>query len=285
MQDHPEERERDPLIHTHLRLNANDDFFVLSPRPQLEGERLPPDVYAELLFIQPSLNYHQEIRNLVKAQLTNSTDESRRLQPIVRGNLLRKLQLLPEEDDLAQWLFQAIALSYWCIDSTPPLIMAPNGLQICSIPGTDHHAVSPWIDVDTYLYTYAVDEFPEPKDPWLRSLLKIAVSPSIQKAYGDIPSIDSLFGTVVRSIGHHTAADSFQLYGDVPSFNLDGDRYAVLKLAYTPVLSSELVGDTSVRSQDLRITLMIFVGYSIRHLLVLVSFLRTQHGRQNRFPG
>ncbi len=91
------------------------------------------------------------------------------------------------------------------------------------------------------------DEFPEPKDPRLRSLLKVAGSPSIQKAYGSIPSIDSLFGTVIRSIGHYMAVDSFELCGSIPSFNLDGDRYAVLKLIYTLVSSSEFGGDASVR--------------------------------------
>ncbi len=185
MRDRPEERKLDRLIRTFFRLTTNDDFFVLSPRPQVERERLCPDVYAELLSIQPSLLYHQEIRNLVKAQLTNSTDEGLRLQPIVWGNLLRRLQPFPEEDDLTQWLFRAIPLSYWCIEYTPPLIFTSNGLQICSIPGTDHHAVSLWTAVDTYLYPYVadiilqshadttdsiyhygpVDEFPEPRIP------------------------------------------------------------------------------------------------------------------------
>ncbi len=55
------------------------------------------------------------------------------------------------------------------------------------------------------------------------------------------------------------AVDSFQLCGDIPSFNLDGDRYAVLKLLYTLVSPSEYGGDASVRSHDLRITLVIFL--------------------------
>ncbi|PBK75004.1 hypothetical protein ARMSODRAFT_501491 [Armillaria solidipes] len=105
MRYHPEERKLDCLIRTRLRLTANDDFFMLSPRPQVERERLLPDGYADLLSIQSSLIYHQEIRNLVKAQLTSPIDEGLRLQPIVWGNLLRKLQLFPEEDNLTQWLF------------------------------------------------------------------------------------------------------------------------------------------------------------------------------------
>ncbi len=76
---------------------------MLLPRPQAEGERLPTDVYAELLSIYPSLIYHQELRDLVQAQLTSSTDESLHLQPIVWGSLLRKLQPFLEEDDLAQF--------------------------------------------------------------------------------------------------------------------------------------------------------------------------------------
>ncbi|KAK0476199.1 hypothetical protein IW261DRAFT_1492439 [Armillaria novae-zelandiae] len=55
------------------------------------------------------------------------------------------------------------------------------------------------------------------------------------------------------------AVDSFQLYGDIPSFNLDADRYTVLKLLYTLVSSREFGGDASVRIEDLRITLVIFL--------------------------
>ncbi|KAK0436726.1 hypothetical protein EV421DRAFT_1104698 [Armillaria borealis] len=152
-------------------------------------------------------------------------------------------------------------------------------LLICSIPGTDHHAVSLWTAVDTYLYPYVadiilqghahatdsvyhygpVDEFPEPNDPRLRSLLKIADSPSIKKTYSGIPSTDSLFAIGIRRIGHYMAVDSFELYGDIPSFKLDSDRYAVLKLLYTLVSSSEFGGDAAVRIQDLRLTLVTFL--------------------------
>ncbi|KAK0216205.1 hypothetical protein IW262DRAFT_202078 [Armillaria fumosa] len=55
------------------------------------------------------------------------------------------------------------------------------------------------------------------------------------------------------------AVDSFQLYGDIPSFNLDGYRYAVLKLLYTLVSCSEFGGDASVRRYHPRITLVIFL--------------------------
>ncbi|SJL11097.1 uncharacterized protein ARMOST_14500 [Armillaria ostoyae] len=274
---HCEGRKLDRLIRTFLRLTARDFMFLPLPSLQVQRERLSPDVYAEML--STMLGGHFEIRNLVMAQRTNSTDEDLRLQPIVWGNLLRRL--LPWSADLVQWSFHAIPLSYWHISYTPPpLFLTSKGVQICSIPGTDHHAVSLWTAVNTYLYPYVadiilrsyadatdsvyhfgpVDEFPEPKDPRLRSLLKVADSPHIQKAYGGIPSIDSLFGTVIRSIGHYMAVDSFQLCDDIPSpsFNLDGDRYAVLRLLYTLVSSSEFGGDASVRIQDLRLTLVTF---------------------------
>ncbi|KAK0494183.1 hypothetical protein EDD18DRAFT_1107219 [Armillaria luteobubalina] len=221
--------------------------------------------------------YHQEIRKLLKAEFTNN---DLRLQPIVWGNLLRRVLPQFAEDDLVQCLFHAIPISYWHIDYTPrPLFLTSKGVQICSIPGTDHQAVSLWTAVNEYLYPYVADiilqrhagtvdsvfpfgpvnEFPEPKDPRLRFLLEVAGLPFIPKVYGGITSIDSLFGTVIRSIGHYMAVDSFQLYGDIPSFNLDGDRYAVLKLLYSLVSSNEFGGDASVRSYDLRITLVIFL--------------------------
>ncbi|SJL11094.1 uncharacterized protein ARMOST_14497 [Armillaria ostoyae] len=276
---HPEERKLDRLIRTFFRLTVHDDFFVPLLPPEVERERLSPDIYAELLSILPHRFHHQEIRNLVNAQFTNWTNSDLRLQPIVWGNLLQKLLPFSPEDGLAQWLFYAIPVTYWRIGCTPPLFLTSNGLKICLIPEKDHQAVSLWTAVNKYLYPYVadiilrshadatdsvyhfgpVDEFPEPKDSRLRSLLKVAGSPSIQKVYGGIPSIDSLFGTVTRSIGHYMAVDSFQLCGDIPSFNLDGDRYAVLKLLYTLVSSSEFGGDASVRSHDLRITLVIFL--------------------------
>ncbi|KAK0433377.1 hypothetical protein EV421DRAFT_1439689 [Armillaria borealis] len=144
--------------------------------------------------------------------------------------------------------------SYWCIGYTPPLILTSNRLQICSIPGTDHHVVSLWTAVDTYLYPYA--EISRAQGSPVMFSVEHTGSPSIQNAYGGIPSIDSLFRTVIRSIGCYIAVDSFQLYGNIPSFNLDANLVVTLR-------------------QDLRITLMTFVGYSIRHLLILVSFLST----------
>ncbi|KAK0457160.1 uncharacterized protein EV420DRAFT_542936 [Desarmillaria tabescens] len=93
----------------------------------------------------------------------------------------------------------------------------------------------------------------------LCSLLTVAGSPSIQKTYGRILSLDSLFGGVIRSIGTCMAVDSFQLHDEIPSFKLDGNRYGVLKLLYTLISNNEFGGDASVRSQDLRITLMVFL--------------------------
>ncbi|KAK0445247.1 hypothetical protein EV421DRAFT_348628 [Armillaria borealis] len=101
---------------------------------------------------------------LDKAQLTSSTDEGLRLQPIVWDNLLRKLPFFPDRDDHTQCLFHAITLSYWCIGYTPPLILTPNGLQICWIPGTDHRMVSLWTAVHTYLYMLSTN-FPSPRIP------------------------------------------------------------------------------------------------------------------------
>ncbi|PBK70814.1 hypothetical protein ARMSODRAFT_93091 [Armillaria solidipes] len=156
---------------------------------------------------------------LGKAQLTNSTDGGLRLQPIVwaicSGSYNSSLKKTISLDGCSMQLS-----SYWCIGYTP-LILASNGLQICSISGTDHHVVSPWSAVNTYLYLYAVDEFPEPKD----SPATFFVEDSWFALYPKgIPSIDSLFGTVIRSIRHHTDADSFKPYGDIPSFNQDGDQ-------------------------------------------------------------
>ncbi|KAK0237111.1 hypothetical protein EDD85DRAFT_953119 [Armillaria nabsnona] len=257
-------RKLDRLIRTFLRLTEGAYLFVPFPPPQVQRERLSLDVYAETLSIM--LGVDQEVRNLVNAQLTNN---DLCLQPIVWGNLLRRLLPWSAEDDLLQRLFHAIPLSYWHIGYTPPpLFLTSKGVQICSVPSTDHHAVSLWTAINKYLYPYVadiilqshahatdsvyhygpVDEFPEPKDPRLRSLLKMAGSPSIQKAYGGIPSTDSLFAIVIRRIGHYMAVDSFEL-----------DRYAVLKLLYTLVSSSEFGGDASVRIQDLRLTLVTFL--------------------------
>ncbi len=116
--------------------------------------QLSPDVYAELLSIQSDQLLLQETRNLVKAHFRN---EEILLQPIVWGNLLRNLLPFPPEDDLIQWSFYAIPLSYWCIGYTTPLFLMPNGLQICSIPDTDHQAVSLWAAVNTHLYPYVAD--------------------------------------------------------------------------------------------------------------------------------
>ncbi len=311
MRDRVEERKLDRLIRTHLRLQSAQIDFILSGMLQVERGRFSSGVYAELLSIQSS--HLEEIENLIKAQFTNN---DLCLQPIVWGNLLRRilpcsLSLWSTANGLVQWLFHAIPVAYWRIGNTPPLFMTSNGLKICLIPEQGHQAVSLWTAVNKYLYPYVadiileshvhatdsvyhygpVDEFPEPKDPRLRSLLTIAGSPSIQRCYGSVTDVDSLFRSairrppllmiagsrtvqrrhssvtevdslfrsVIRSVGAYVAVDSSPLYGVIPSFNLDGNRYAALKLLYTLVSSNEFGGDASIRLQDLHITLVIFL--------------------------
>ncbi|KAK0436701.1 hypothetical protein EV421DRAFT_1830457, partial [Armillaria borealis] len=157
---------------------------------------------------------------------------------------------------------------YWRADYQPPPLFPKNDMKIRSISHQDHTAVPLEMAVFTHLYqgiadaffegfTHvkdsifhpdpATDEFPTPKDPRLLSLLMLAGSPSIRKMAIN-PSMEELFIQVLRNLG---------IYMGVDDFELDSNRYAVLKLLYT-LLSSDDFG-TTMMVDNQHTVLMLFL--------------------------
>ncbi|KAK0447833.1 uncharacterized protein EV420DRAFT_1567834, partial [Desarmillaria tabescens] len=229
-------------------------------------EHWPQDVYAEV--------------SSLKAEVRISP-ERLALQPIVWGHLLRRLVSSDPEDSLIQPLFHAIPSCYWQADYVPPpLFSAKNGLKICLPSHLRDGAVSLLSAIDSYLYPYVAnaiyqrfrgatdvvdptDEFPPPPDPRLYMLLTMAASRSVQRVAITYPS-DSLFIMVIRHIGMYMGVGSLRLYndpvlgGNIPSFELDRNRHAVLKVLYSLVSSDEF-GDAWMRSKDQYIALLLFL--------------------------
>ncbi|SJL16732.1 uncharacterized protein ARMOST_20261 [Armillaria ostoyae] len=271
----------DRLIRVSLR------FGTWSPR-LMEMDRLSTETYAEVL----SVDYFNSSRtdaiaNIVKAQFTESPGKRLRLQPIVWAHLLQELLPFTLETGLIP-LFLVIPLSYWHADYKPPPLFPKNTLKIRSISDEDHRAVSLDMAVDNHLYpdiadaffegfTHvkdsifhpdpATDEFPAPQDPRLLSLLTLAGSPSIRKTAIN-PSMEKLFFQVLRNIETYMGLSNILLDDEPPSFELDSNRYAVLKLLYT-LLSSD----------DFRTTLM--VGHQQTTLMLFLQTLNstTPHPR------
>ncbi|KAK0447830.1 uncharacterized protein EV420DRAFT_861672 [Desarmillaria tabescens] len=247
-------------------------------------EHWPQDVYAEVLAVVAYPGYPKcipTIRYLAKAELRISPGPLA-LQPIVWGHLLRRLISSDPEDALIQPLFHAIPSRYWRADYVPPPIFsARNGLKICLPSHLRDGAVSLLSAIDSYLYPYVADaiyqrfrgttdiadptdEFPAPPDPRLHMLLTMAASRSVHRVAVADPSIDSLFIMVIRHIGMYMGVSSLRLYndpvlgGNMPSFELDPNRHAVLKVLY-PLVSSYEFGDTWMRSKDQCIALLLFL--------------------------
>ncbi|KAG7443313.1 uncharacterized protein BT62DRAFT_996127 [Guyanagaster necrorhizus] len=287
MLDHPQESVLDRLVRTSLRFDI-DAFDWWSVDRKKEKDQFSPGVYAELLCIrsQYGTSSPEEVAELVKNQLTFSGHEHLHLQPIVWAYLLQRLPPFDVHDGLLQIFFHAIPSSYWHANYIlPPLFLARDELKICLTGDSrDHDVVDLPTAVETYLYPYIADvilrrfgavkdsvfhsdpadEFPAPQDPRLYALLTIAGSPSTQTVSIADPYIDTFFGTVIRDIGVYMGVGSSRLYDDpgydkMPSFRLDCNRYAVLKLLYTLVLSKDFSGSTSMRSEDQSILLVIFL--------------------------
>ncbi|SJL16720.1 uncharacterized protein ARMOST_20249 [Armillaria ostoyae] len=261
---------RERLIRMSLRFDTWSPSLTEIDRPSTE-------IYAEVLCVDYwNSSRTDEIANLVKAQFTGSPDKRLCLQPIVWAHLLQTLLPFTLESGLIP-LFLMIPKDYWRADYKPPPLFPKNNMTIHSISDEDHRAVSLQMAVYNHLYpdiadalvegfTHvkdsifhpdpATDEFPAPQDPRLLSLLTLAGSPSIRKMVIN-PSMDALFVPVLRNIGIYMCVKDSSLSTDEPpSFELDSNRYAVLKLLYT-LVSSDDFGTTMVEDNQ-RTTLMLF---------------------------
>ncbi|SJL16716.1 uncharacterized protein ARMOST_20245 [Armillaria ostoyae] len=263
----------DRLIRVSLR------FGIWSPRLK-EIDQPSTETYAEVLSVDywdPSRT--DAVANIVKAQFTESPDKRLRLQPIVWAHLLQELLPFTPESGLIP-LFPMIPEDYWRADYKPPPLFPTHDMKIRSISDEDHPAVSLQDAVHSNLYpdiadaflegfTHVedsifhpdpvADEFPAPQDPHLLSLLTLAGSASIRKTAITNPSMNMFFGMVLHNIGIYTGVDNSFLSADEAPFRveLDGNRYAVLKLLYT-LLSSDNFG-TTMMVDNQRATLRLFL--------------------------
>ncbi|SJL16763.1 uncharacterized protein ARMOST_20292 [Armillaria ostoyae] len=250
-------------------------FDIWSPRLK-EIDQPSTETYAEVLCIDYfNSSRTDEMANLVKAQFTESSDKRLCLQPIVWAHLLQMLLPFTPESGLIP-LFPMIPLDYWCADYKPPPLFPKNGMRIRSISDKDHPAVSLQDAVYDHLYPDianallegfmhvkdslfhsdpTADEFPAPQDACLLLLLTLAGSLSIQTAITNLSM--NLFGKVLRSIGIYMGVGDRGLSADETPFELDSNRYAVLKLLYT-LLSSDDFGTTTMVI-DQRTTLVLFL--------------------------
>ncbi len=263
----------DRIIRASLRFNIPSYLDWTFGHWVKERDGLPTEIYAGVLCIDNWLT--DEIANLVKAQSMESSDKNLRLQPIVWACLLQRLLPFTLESGLIP-LFLMIPPGYWHADYKPPPLFPKNNMEIRSISRQDHHAVPLQMAVYYHLYpdiadafvegfTHvkdsifhldpAADEFPAPQDPRLRSLLMLAGSPSIRKTAIE-PSMKDLFARVLRNIDLYMDLPATLLNHDSPSFELDSNRYAVLKLLYILVSSDDF--DTLPVVHQ-RITLMQFL--------------------------
>ncbi|PBK69495.1 hypothetical protein ARMSODRAFT_957134 [Armillaria solidipes] len=217
-------------------------------------DRLSAETYAEVLCADEyDFSRTNEIANLVKAQFTESSDKQLRLQPIVWAHLLQELLPFTPESGLIP-LFPMIPSFYWRVNYKLPPLFPKNHMKIRSISDQDHRAVSLKTAVAHHLYpdiadaffegfTHvkdsifhpdpATDEFPAPQDPRLLSLLTLAGSPSIRKTATTNPYMNLFFGMVLHNIGIYMGIDNSCFSSNEAPFELDGNRYAVLKLLYT----------------------------------------------------
>ncbi|SJL16736.1 uncharacterized protein ARMOST_20265 [Armillaria ostoyae] len=259
-----------------------------------EKNRLSPEVYAELLAISSDFIFHsdhlEQVLNLIQAQFTGPAVQRLSLPPIVWGYLLQKLLPLNSHSwdsisSLIQPLFSEISSSYWHADYKPlPIFLGRESrdqLKIFSPSDGYSRYSGPFrlaIAVREYLSPYVADaifqyfrdvwdidfhsdpadEFPAPQDPRLRALVAMASSPSIQKVPMANPFGDSFFGTVMSNIRTYMDVRKSLLDNNFPSFELDSNRYSVLKLLYTLITSDEF-GGASMRNLDQRITLVTFL--------------------------
>ncbi|SJL16693.1 uncharacterized protein ARMOST_20222 [Armillaria ostoyae] len=268
---------QESIIERLIRVNLRFDIW---PFWLKQIDRPSTETYAEVLcvdYFNPSRT--DEIVNLVKAQFTESPDKQLCLQPIVWARLLRRLLPFTLESGLVP-LFLMISPRYWRADYKPPSLFPKDDMTIRSISDEDHCAVSLQSAVSTHLYpdiadallkgfTHvkdsifhpdpAADEFPAPQDPRLRVLLTLAGSPSIRKTAIADTSMNIFFDMVLNNIGIYMGVDDTPLFDDepeTPSFELDSNRYAVLKLLYM-LLSSDDFGTMTADNQ--RDTLMLFL--------------------------
>ncbi|SJL16726.1 uncharacterized protein ARMOST_20255 [Armillaria ostoyae] len=268
---------QESLIDRLIRVSLRFDTWFDPWFPRLkEIDRLSTETYAEVLCVDYwNFSRTDEIANLVKAQFTESSDKRLCLQPIVWAHLLQTLLPFTPESGLIP-LFLMIPPSYWPADYKPPPLFPKNYMKIRSISDKDHPAVSLRDAVYHHLYpdiagaffegfTHvkdsifhpdpAADEFPAPQDPRLLLLLTLAGSPSIRRT---AITMNMIFGKVLRNIGTYMGVNEIPLFvNDTPSFELDGNRYAVLKLLYM-LLSSDDFG-TTIREDCHRTTLMLFL--------------------------
>ncbi len=268
----------DRIIRASLRFNI-PSYLGWTLRRATERDRLPTgtETYMEVLCVD-NLNSSctDEIADLVKAQFIESLDKQLCLQPIVWAHLLQKLLPFTPENGLIP-LFLMIPPLYWRASYKPLPLFPKNDMKIRSISDEDHQAV--FLDMAVYVHLYpdiadaffdgfthvkdsifhpdpAADEFPAPQDPRLCSLLTLAGSPSIRKTAIMNPSMDGLFDRVLRNIGIYMDLPATLLNNETPSFKLDSNRYAVLKLLYTLVSSDNFNTLPVVHQRD---TLMLFL--------------------------
>ncbi|SJL11069.1 uncharacterized protein ARMOST_14470 [Armillaria ostoyae] len=119
-------------------------------------------------------------------------------------------------------------------------------------------ADSPYIHVEDSIFhpDPVADEFPAPQDPRLLSLLTLAGSPSIRKTAIN-PSMRELFDRVLINIDIYMGLPHGLPDHETPPFELDSNRYAVLKLLYTLVSSDDF--GTTMMVDNQRTTLMLFL--------------------------
>ncbi|PBK86337.1 hypothetical protein ARMGADRAFT_972883 [Armillaria gallica] len=267
----------DRLIRASLRLGISLSLWLMPG--EMDRDRLSAEAYAEVLSVDSEYDFSRtdEIAILVKAQFTESSDKQLRLQPIVWAHLLQELLPFTPESGLIP-LFPMIPSSYWHVNYKLPPLFPKNDMKIRSISDQDHRAVSLRDAVYHHLYPdianafsegftqdsifhpdLAADEFPAPQDPHLLSLLTLAGTPSIQTTATTYPYMDLFFGMVLHNIEIYMDIEySFPSANDIP-FELDGNRYAVLKLLYT-LLSSDNFGTTgTIMADNQRSTLMLFL--------------------------
>ncbi len=269
----------DCLMRASLRFNIRSSPVWAHKRGTIR-DRLSAETYAEVLCVDHSTSYlytnENQIANLVKAQFMESSDKRLYLQPIVWAHLLQKLLPFTVESGLIP-LFLMIRPDYWRADYKPPPLLPKNGMKIRSISYEDHRAVDLRSAIYQHLYPdiadafcegfmhvkdsifhpdYFADEFPAPQDPRLLLLLTLAGSPSIRKTAIN-PSMKGLFVNVLTNTGIYMGIDNSSLSANKTPFELDSNRYAVLKLLYMLITSDNLSDTLQLAHQ--KIMLMLFL--------------------------
>ncbi len=185
------------------------------------------------------------------------------------------------------------AFTGWKISSPSPQVDEPVPLSVAirtclyqyvfEILIQDHETIQSIRDQDSIDYLLSTNEFPEPpQDPKLCFLLKTASSPSLwnmpEVSYG-VPYPDdnpfrydcTFISRALLNIGVHLDVHKFSLVDkNIPSFSLDVNRHAVLKLLYEMISSDNFGNGRPARPKDCCIALVIF-------LRVLTSTSRRPH--------